>query len=144
MPVTATKAIVELQKGGSFTIALRADKAPRTVANFVAKAKSGFYDGLAFHRVVADFVAQGGDPLGNGTGGGTQPTELSDVPFTKGAVGIARGQDIRVSNDSQWFVCTGQCRHLDGQYTNFGQVVAGQDVVDAITIGDKIKTIRVE
>ncbi|MGH2500145.1 MAG: peptidylprolyl isomerase, partial [Candidatus Limnocylindria bacterium] len=141
----ATRAVVELAKGGAITIALRADKAPRTVENFVRRARSCFYDGLTFHRVVPDFVAQGGDPLGNGTGGGDQPTELSDLPFAKGAVGVARGADIRVSNDTQFFVVIGgQARHLDGQYTNFGQVSAGQEVADAIRVGDRIRTIRVE
>ena len=129
-------------KGGTITIALRPDKAPSTVRTFVQKVNSCFYDGLAFHRVVANFVIQGGDPLGTGTGGGNQPTELSDLPFVKGAVGIARGGDIKVSNDSQFFVCIGECRHLDGQYTNFGTVVAGQEIADRVQVGERIKSIR--
>ena len=137
-------ATIELERGGSFTIALRPDKAAKTVANFVAKAKSGFYEGKTFHRVEPNFVIQGGDPAGNGTGGSTQCTELSDLPFIKGAVGIARGSDINISNDFQFFVCIGECRFLDGKYTNFGVVVSGQDLADAVRIGDKIKTIRVE
>lgn len=136
-------AIVRLAKGGEFTFTLREDKAPGTVANFVKKAKDGFYDGLTFHRVVPGFVAQGGDPLGTGTGGGTQPTELSDLPFTHGAVGVARGGDITVSNDAQWFVCTGDARHLDNAYTSFGTIAAGQDVVDAIKAGDKIEKVTI-
>ena len=140
----AARAIIELQKGGSITVALRADKAPKTVENFARKARACFYDGLTFHRVVANFVAQGGDPLGNGTGGGQQPTELSDLPFAKGAVGIARGGDVKISNDAQFFLVVGEARHLDGAYTNFGQVTAGQDVADKIAIGDRIKTIRIE
>jgi peptidyl-prolyl cis-trans isomerase B (cyclophilin B) len=148
-PASATTAIVELEKGGSFTIALRPDKAPNTVANFVKKARSGDYDGTTFHRVVPGFVAQGGDPLSKtdptqaGTGGGTQPTELNDLPFVKGAVGIARGSDIKVSNDAQFYVCLADAPHLNGQYTNFGMVTAGMDVVLGIAVGDKIKTIRV-
>lgn len=146
----ATTATVELASGGSFTIAFRADKAPNTVANFTKKARAGDYDGTTFHRVVAGFVAQGGDPLSKtdparaGTGGGQQPTELSDLPFTKGAVGVARGGDITVSNDSQWFVCLEDAPHLNGAYTNFGTVTKGMDVVQGIKVGDRIKTIRVD
>jgi peptidyl-prolyl cis-trans isomerase B (cyclophilin B) len=136
-------AVVELAKGGVMQLALRTDKAPNTVAMFVSKANAGFYNGLTFHRVVADFVVQGGDPKGDGTGGGTQPTELSDLPFCKGSLGIARGNDIKVSNDSQWFICTGTCRHLDNLYTNFGQLTSGIDIALGIKIGDKIKSIRI-
>ncbi len=145
----ATTAIVDLQGGGSFTVALRADKAPNTVANFVRKARNGDYDGTTFHRVVPGFVAQGGDPLSKtdparaGTGGGTQPTELSDLPFVKGAVGVARGGDIKVSNDAQFYVVLDDAPHLNGQYTNFGNVTAGMDVVLKIQVGDKIKTVRI-
>ena len=141
---TATKATITLEKGGAIVIQLRPDKAPKTVSIFSLKAKSGFYNGLTFHRVVPNFVIQGGDPLGNGTGGGNQCTELSDLPFIKGAVGIARGQDINISNDSQFFICVGNCLNLNGAYTNFGQVISGQDVADKVQIGDKIKTITVE
>lgn len=140
----ATKATVELVRGGSIVIQLRPDKAPGTVANFAKNARECKYDGLTFHRVEPNFVIQGGDPLGNGTGGGNQPTELSDLPFTKGALGIARGGDIKVSNLMQFYVCTGSCRHLDGQYTNFGQVLSGQEIADAVKVGDKILTIRIE
>jgi peptidyl-prolyl cis-trans isomerase B (cyclophilin B) len=149
----ASKATVELQKGGSFTFTLRADKAPNTVANFAKKSRGGDYEGTTFHRVVAGFVAQGGDPLSKtlpagdpriGTGGGQQATELSDLPFIKGAVGVARGGDIKVSNDAQFYVCLEAAPHLNGQYTNFGQVTAGMDVVAGIKIGDKIKTVTVE
>lgn len=139
----ATTATIELQKGGTIVLQLRPDKAPKTVANFVKKARDCFYDGLTFHRVVANFVAQGGDPLGTGTGGGKQDTELSDLPFRKGALGVARGGDIKVSNDAQFFIVTGDAPHLNGQYTNFGQVTSGQDVADKIKVGDKIKSIRV-
>ncbi len=140
--VTVKTATMELAKGGVVQLALRPDKAPNTVATFIAKVNAGFYNGLTFHRVVADFVVQGGDPKGDGTGGGNQPTELNDLPFCKGALGIARGGDIKVSNDSQWFVCTGTCRFLDAMYTNFGQVTSGMDVVLGIKIGDKIKSIK--
>jgi peptidyl-prolyl cis-trans isomerase B (cyclophilin B) len=141
-------ATVELEKGGSFTIQLRADKAPNTVANFIKKANAGDFDGTTFHRVVPGFVAQGGDPLSKtdpqraGTGGGKQPTELSDLPFLKGSVGVARGGDIKVSNDAQWFVCLDAAPHLNGAYTNFGTVTSGMDVVLGIRVGDKIKSVR--
>lgn len=140
----AARATIELQKGGSIVLQLRPDKARCTVANFAKNARDGKYDGLTFHRVVADFVVQGGDPLGTGSGGGNQATELNDLPFTKGAVGIARANDIKISNLMQFYICIGSCRFLDGQYTNFGQVTAGQDIADAVKIGDKIKTIRIE
>ena len=141
----ATKATITLERGGAIALALSADKAPLTVANFVAKARACFYDGLVFHRVEPGFVIQGGDPKGNGSGGNaTLPTEPSDLPFVTGALGVARGGDPKVSNDAQFFICTGQCRFLDGQYTNFGLVTAGQDVANAVKVGDRIKTIRVE
>ncbi|MEO8631894.1 MAG: peptidylprolyl isomerase [Chloroflexota bacterium] len=141
--VVVRTATMELAKGGVVQLALRPDKAPNTVATFVSKANAGFYNNLTFHRVVGDFVAQGGDPQGTGSGGGNQPTELSDLPFCKGSLGIARGGDIKVSNDSQFFICTGTCRHLDGQYTNFGQVTSGIDIALGIKIGDKIKSIKI-
>ena len=140
----STKATITLEKGGTIVIQLRPDKAPKTVSNFAMRANTGRYDGLTFHRVVANFVVQGGDPQGNGRGGGSQCTELSDLPFIKGAVGIARAGDIKVSNDFQFFICIGSCKNLDNMYTNFGLVTSGQDIADAVKIGDKIKTIRVE
>ncbi len=139
----ATTAVVTLQKGGSFTIALRPDKAPQTVARFVQKARSGFYDGLTFHR-VEDWVVQGGDPSGNGTGGGRVASEYNDLPFKTGAVGVARGQDPALNNDSQWFVVKKDSGFLDGKYTNFGQVTSGMAVVTGIAIGDKIASITVQ
>ena len=141
----ATKtATIELTKGGTIKVALRPDKAPNTVATFTSKANGGFYNGLKFHRVEPGFVVQGGDPLGTGFGGGQQPTELSDLPFCLGAIGIARGGDIKVSNDAQFFICTGACRFLDGMYTNFGQVTSGMDVVLGIKVGDTMKSISVQ
>ena len=140
---TRQTATIELEDGSTFAFELRPDKAPKTVANFVKKAKAGFYDGLTFHRVVPGFVAQGGDPLGTGTGGGDQPTELSDLPFKKGAIGVARGGNIEISNDSQFFVNTGDAPHLNGKYTNFGQITSGQDAVDRIKMGAKIKRVTI-
>jgi len=139
----ATKATIELAKGGSFTIALRPDKAPQTVERFAGKARSGFYNNLIFHR-VEDWVVQGGDPLGTGTGGEKVPSEYNDLTFALGAVGIARGPDPAINNGSQWFVVLKDSSFLDKQYTNFGQVTSGMDVVKGIKIGDKIKSIQVE
>ena len=138
-----TSATIETSKG-TIELELFADDAPETVANFTKLAADGYYDGLIFHRVVPNFVIQGGDPLGNGTGGGPQPAEYNDLPFVKGAVGIARGQDKAINNAYQFYICIGECRSLDGQYTNFGLVTAGQAVADAVKVGDKIKTIRIE
>ncbi len=139
----ATTAIVELEKGGSFTIALRPDKAPQTVARFASKARSGFYNGLKFHR-VEDWVVQGGDPLGTGGGGERVPSEYNDLTFTLGAVGIARGTDPALNNDSQWFVVKKDSTFLDKQYTNFGMVTSGMDAVQKIAKDDKIKTIQIK
>jgi peptidyl-prolyl cis-trans isomerase B (cyclophilin B) len=138
----ATQATVELAKGGSFTFTLRSDKAPQTVERFAGKARSGFYDNLTFHR-VEDWVVQGGDPKGTGTGGDRVPSEYNDLSFKLGAVGVARGQDPAFNNDSQFFVVKKDSTFLDKQYTNFGQVTAGMDVVAGVKIGDKIKTIRI-
>jgi len=139
----ATKATVELAKGGSFTIALRPDKAPQTVERFAGKARSGFYNNLIFHR-VEDWVVQGGDPLGTGTGGEKVPSEYNDLTFALGAVGIARGPDPAINNGSQWFVVKKESSFLDKQYTNFGLVTSGMDVVNGVKIGDKIKSITIE
>lgn len=134
-------AVIRTEKG-DISIELYPDAAPKTVENFAKKTSEDFYNGLIFHR-VEDWVIQGGDPDGNGTGGGNQPTELSDKPFVEGAVGIARGGNIEISNDSQFFICTEDCSFLNGQYTIFGQVTSGMDVVKKIQIGDKIKEIEV-
>ncbi len=136
-------AVVELARGGAFTIALRPDQAPNTVANFVTKARDKKFDSLTFHR-VEDWVVQGGDPTGTGRGGGQMQTELNALPFKAGAVGVARGPDIRVSNDVQWFVVKTDADWLDRQYTNFGQVTNGMDVVKTIRVGEVIKTVRIE
>ena len=139
----ATRATVELAKGGTFSFTLRPDKAPQTVARFAQKARSGSYDGLSFHR-VEDWVVQGGDPTGTGNGGNQVPSEYNDLPFVAGAVGIARQPDPTRMNDSQFFVLKAAARHLDKQYANFGLVTAGMDVVNGIRIGDKIKSIKIE
>jgi len=138
----ATKATIELVHGGSITFTLRADKAPQTVERFANKARAGFYDNLTFHR-VEDWVVQGGDPKGTGTGGDRVPSEYNDLSFKLGAAGIARGQDPAFNNDSQFFFVKKDAAFLDKQYTNFGQVTDGMDIVANIKIGDKIKTIKI-
>ncbi len=125
---------------GQILIELFPSLAPNTVKNFLEKANSGFYSGLTFHRVES-WVVQGGDPEGTGAGGATQSTELSQEPFRLGSVGIARGQDINISNDSQFFICTEDCSWLTGQYTLLGEVVSGLDIAQKIQIGDKILSI---
>ena len=122
---------------GEITVKLYPDSAPKTVANFANKAVSKFYEGLTWHR-VEDWVIQGGDPLGTGTGGGDMPTELSSVPFKVGSLGVARGGNKAISNDSQFFICTTDCAWLTGEYTNFGEVTKGMDVAKQISVGDKI------
>ncbi|MBP9700184.1 peptidylprolyl isomerase [Candidatus Woesebacteria bacterium] len=134
-----TKAKIETSKG-MIELELYPDAAPGTVSNFTTKASSGFYKNLTFHR-VEDWVIQGGDPDGNGTGGGKMPTELSALPFVEGSLGVARGGDIKVSNDAQFFICTQECSWLNGQYTIFGKVTKGMDIVKKIAIGDKILSV---
>lgn len=137
-----TTATIQTSKG-TIELELYPDSAPGTVKNFTDKAKSEYYKNLTFHRVES-WVVQGGDPLGNGTGGGKMPTELSQVPFEEGSLGVARGGEITVSNDSQFFICTEDCDWLTGQYTNFGKVTKGMDVVKAMKIGDKILSVSVQ
>jgi peptidyl-prolyl cis-trans isomerase B (cyclophilin B) len=138
-----SRATVELAKGGSFAFTLRPDKAPQTVARFVQKARSGFYQGLAFHR-VENWVVQGGDPTGTGSGGNQVASEYNDLPFVEGAVGIARSSNPAQMNDSQFFIVKIDSHHLDGSYANFGLLTSGMEVVQGIKIGDKIKTIKIE
>jgi cyclophilin family peptidyl-prolyl cis-trans isomerase len=143
-PAGTTKfAVIELEKGGTITFSMFGNDAPQTVKNFEAKVAQGFYNGLKFHR-VEDWVVQGGDPSGNGTGGGQMPSEYNAREFKTGAVGIARGQDPRINNDAQFFIVKRDSAHLNGQYTNFGQVTDGLDLVVKIAIGDKIKKITLK
>lgn len=137
-----TKATIKTSKG-DIQLDLYYNEAPKTIDNFVKKAKSNFYNNLTFHR-VEDWVIQGGDPKGNGTGGGQMPSEFNNKPFVVGSVGVARGADPRVSNDSQFFITKKEALWLNGQYINFGSVTSGMDTVEKITIGDKILNISVE
>ena len=133
---------------GSFVIELYPKVAPKTVANFEKLVKDGFYNGLTFHRVVPGFVVQGGDPKGNGSGGPGYdlPAEISSSEkHLRGTVAMARlGDDVnpeRRSSGSQFYICLEPQPGLDGQYTIFGGVVEGMNVVDQIQVGDKINKI---
>lgn len=130
---------------GTIRIELFADKAPLTVANFVNLAMRGFYDGLDFHRVIADFMIQGGCPEGTGRGGpGYRFEDETDngVPHERGVLSMANaGPD---TNGSQFFITHVPCPWLDGRHTVFGRVVEDMDVVDAIRQGDGIRSIRIE
>ena len=126
-------------KDGRVTIQLRPDIAPKHAEQIKALTKRGFYNGLVFHRVIDGFMAQTGDPKGNGTGGSDLPNipaEFSKEHFTRGTVGMARSADPNSAN-SQFFICFGDAGFLDGKYTVIGKVVSGMDVVDKIKKGDK-------
>ncbi|GHF28032.1 peptidyl-prolyl cis-trans isomerase [Kordiimonas sediminis] len=122
---------------GRVTIAMRPDKAPKHVARIKELVRSGFYDGLIFHRVIPGFMAQGGDPDGNGTGGSGQniEAEFSDLPHLRGTLSMARATDPN-SADSQFFICLNRVPHLDGEYTVWGRVIGGMEHVDAIAVGE--------
>lgn len=121
---------------GRVVIEMRPDLAPQHVARIKELTRKGFYDGTVFHRVIANFMAQGGDPTGTGTGGSgvKLPAEFSGERFTRGMVGMARSSD-RNSGDSQFFVMLGSAPSLDGKYTLWGRVVEGMEHVDKIAKG---------
>lgn len=136
--------VITLENGGEIRIEFFPADAPKTVENFVTLAKQGFYDGLAFHRVVPGFVVQGGDPKGNGTGGPgyTIKAELNQKKHVRGSVAMARSAHPD-SAGSQFYITYGLQPHLDGSYTVFGQVVAGMEHVDGILQGDRMTTVAV-
>lgn len=120
------------------------DKAPLTVLNFIELAEDGFFDSLSFHRVIPNFVAQGGDPTGTGWGGPGYSIrcEYSDESYSRGSVGIATsGKD---TGGSQFFFTHSAQPHLDARYTVFGRVVGGMEAVDVLVPGDKILTIIIK
>jgi cyclophilin family peptidyl-prolyl cis-trans isomerase len=125
-------------KDGRITIRLNPDLAPKHVAQIKALTKQGFYDGIVFHRVIPGFMAQTGDPTGTGRGGSDKPdlkAEFSKAPFERGTLGMARSQSPNSAN-SQFFICFDRSDWLDGQYTVFGKVVDGMDLVDKIAKGE--------
>ena len=126
-------------KDGRVTIRLRPDLAPKHVAQIKTLAKQHFYDGIVFHRVIAGFMAQTGDPTGTGSGGSKLPNiaaEFNSTPFKRGTLGMARSQSPDSAN-SQFFICFGDASFLNGQYTVFGEVTSGMDLVDKIKKGDQ-------
>jgi peptidyl-prolyl cis-trans isomerase B (cyclophilin B) len=133
---------------GTIVLELYPEVAPKSVANFEKLSKDGFYNNLTFHRVEPGFVVQGGDPQGNGMGGPGYdiPAEISPTEkHLRGTLAMARKGDQvnpeRKSSGSQFYICLAPAPFLDGQYTTFGGVVEGMDVVDQIKVGDHIKKV---
>ncbi|MBO4428983.1 MAG: peptidylprolyl isomerase [Clostridia bacterium] len=133
------KAIIEMENGGVMTLDLYPETAPKTVENFVKLAKSGFYDGLIFHRVIRDFMIQGGDPTGTGMGGPGWKIKgefrangvKNDLKHTRGVISMARSSHPD-SAGSQFFIMHNDAPHLDGQYAAFGKMTDGFDTLDEI------------
>ena len=131
--------IIEMENGGKIELELYPEHAPKTVANFEALVKEGFYNGLTFHRVIPGFMIQGGDPLGNGMGGSENKIvgefrsngHQNPIRHTRGVISMARAFD-KNSASSQFFIMHADAPHLDGQYAAFGKVVSGIEVVDEI------------
>ncbi|MBC7104151.1 MAG: peptidylprolyl isomerase [Parvibaculum sp.] len=125
---------------GKVVIEMRPDLAPRHVARIKELAREGFYDGVAFHRVIDGFMAQGGDPTGTGSGGSGKklPAEFSAEPHMRGVCSMARTQDPN-SADCQFFIVFGDATFLDRQYTVWGKVVSGMEAVDKLKRGEPVR-----
>lgn len=145
-PYTGTSTTVEIdvKDYGKITAKLRPDVAPLSVQNFLNLVNEGFYDGLTFHRIIKNFMIQGGDPLGTGMGGSTNQIKgefssngvANNLSHTRGVLSMARSSDPD-SGSSQFFIVHKDSIYLDGQYAAFGEVTSGMDVVD--TIAEKVK-----
>lgn len=130
---------IEIEDYGTISVELNADVAPITVKNFVDLSNDGFYDGLTFHRIISGFMMQGGDPLGNGTGGSENTIKgefsnngiMNDLSHTRGAISMARSSEYN-SASSQFFIVHQDSTFLDGDYAVFGYVTDGMDIVDEI------------
>jgi peptidyl-prolyl cis-trans isomerase B (cyclophilin B) len=137
--------LMETEKG-TIKLELYPQHAPQTVNNFIFLAREGYYDGVAFHRVIPNFVIQGGDPTGSGCGGPgykfADETKGNPLKHETGSLSMANAGPN--SNGSQFFITHSPQPHLDGKHTVFGKVVAGQEVVDAIRPGDKMVRVVVE
>ena len=134
----ANKLKLELSNGGTVVIQLRPDAAPAHVARIQTLVRRGFYNGVAFHRVIPGFMAQGGDPKGTGAGGSGLPdlkAEFTTIPYMRGIVAAARTDDPNSAN-SQFFIMFSPNVSLWGKYTVFGRVIAGMDAVDRIAVGE--------
>ncbi len=137
---------IKVKDYGTITVKLDADKAPITVTNFIKLAGEGFYDGLTFHRVISSFMIQGGDPLGNGTGGAEENIKgefsgngvENNIKHVRGTISMARSSDPD-SASSQFFIMHQDADYLDGQYAAFGKVTKGIKVVDKICAGTKVE-----
>ncbi len=143
--VTNPTVVFETTKG-TFKAEIFQKQAPITAGNFLGLVNSGFYNGLTFHRYVAGFVIQGGDPKGDGTGGSNKTIPLEIAPgltHNIGALGMARSQDPD-SASSQFYVVIGEAHFLDGQYAVFGNVTEGMDVVDQLRQGDRMTKVYVQ
>jgi peptidyl-prolyl cis-trans isomerase B (cyclophilin B) len=144
-PSTAYRATIQTPRG-AIVLDLHPEHAPMTVNNFVSLARDGFYDGLVFHRVIPNFMVQGGDPNGTGTGGpGYQfADETAGNPLTheRGVISMANAGPN--TNGSQFFITHDPQPHLNGRHTVFGTVAEGQDVVDAIRQGDAMESVTIE
>ena len=130
--------VLDLSTGGRVAIQLRPDVAPGHVERMKSLVRKGFYDGLVFHRVIDGFMAQGGDPKGDGTGGSDLPdlkAEFNWLPHVRGALSAARSESVDSAN-SQFFIMLAPRLSLDGKYTVFGRVVSGMNFVDAIERGE--------
>ena len=150
----AQTAVVTMENGGQIALEFWPDVAPNHVKNFTELASKGFYDGQRVHRVEPKFVVQFGDPLsktasmddpkmGQGGSGKTLKAEFNNRKFDRGMLGMARKNEPD-SAGSQFYIMLGPASHLNGQYTAFGRVVSGMDVVDKIKVGDRIKSIKVQ
>jgi cyclophilin family peptidyl-prolyl cis-trans isomerase len=146
------RAVITMENGGEITLEFWPDVAPNHVKNFLDLARQGFYDGQRVHRVEPKFVVQFGDPqsrtlpvndprVGSGGSGKTLKAEFNKRPFERGVLGMARTDDPN-SASSQVYLMLGDAPHLNGQYTAFGKVTKGMDVVDRIKVGDRIKSIK--
>lgn len=131
--------VIEMENGGKIELELCPEAAPETVKNFESLVKSGFYDGLTFHRIIPGFMIQGGDPLGNGMGGAEKNIKgefranghNNPIKHERGVISMARAFDPN-SASSQFFIMHEDAPHLDGQYAAFGKVTSGMETVDEI------------
>jgi peptidylprolyl isomerase len=138
MMADAETLTLTLSTGGDVVIKLRRDLAPGHVERIADLAREGFYDGVVFHRVIPDFMAQVGDPTGTGTGGSKLPdlkAEFSSEPHVRGTCSMARTSNPNSAN-SQFFICFDDAGFLDNQYTVWGQVESGMEYVDALPVGE--------
>jgi cyclophilin family peptidyl-prolyl cis-trans isomerase len=134
----ANKLTLDLSSGGSVVIQMRPDLAPNHVQRIQTLVRQGFYNGLSFHRVIPGFMAQGGDPKGDGSGGSSLPdlkAEFSTMPFFRGTVAAARTDKPDTAN-SQFFIMFAPNVGIEGDYTVWGRVTAGMDAVDRIAVGE--------